>query len=115
MGDQIYTPSRYVGHGLTKAGQFDVQQIAAEATKIKEITKVANHEIAQIGAHAVGAMAEVTRVASDVQRRLTMNGHRSEVFDDANNKILQVTGQNLITTANTAQKEILQQAARLMR
>ncbi len=115
MPYNMVTRSDYTTTDLTKAGQVDVQRIALDAARVTEIAKVANSEIAKVGADAVSAMADVTRAATDVQRRLTMDGHSNEVFDDATSKALQVTGQNLITTANTAQKVILAQAARLMR
>lgn len=100
---------------LTKADHYDVQQVIQQAAKITEVTKAANQEVAQVGTHAVNTMANVVRQAGQTRAQLMDSGHRSEIYDDAQSKIVQVTGQNLITLANTAQKEIMQEAARMMR
>lgn len=115
MCSQIVSRSSFTATGLSKAGAYDVQEVAQRATEITEIAKVANHEVAQIGAHAVGTMAQLVQGAGNVQRQLMDSGHRSEVFDDAKSKILQVSGTNLITLANTAQKEVMNQAVKHMR
>ncbi len=100
---------------LTKADTYDVQQVAQQTVKITEVTQAANREVAQVGIHAVNTMANVVKEAGQTRLKLTDSGHRSDIYDDAQSKIVQVTGQNLITLANTAQKEIMQEAARMMR
>ena len=115
MSTQMVSGSRYSANSLSKADAYDVQQVAQQSAKITQITQVANHEVARVGAHAVGTMAQLVQTAEDTRWRLTCSGNARELYDDAQGKILQVTGTNLITLANTAQKEILQQSARLMR
>ena len=115
MSTQLVSQSPYAANSLTKADVYDVQQVAQKSAKITQIAQAVDHEVAQIGAHAVGTMAQLVQTAGDTQRRLTDSGHGSALYDDAQSKILQVTGTNLITLANTAQKEIVQQAAALMR
>lgn len=115
MSTQLVARSSYTSTSLAKADTFDVQAVAEQSAKIAEITKVANHEVMQVGGHAIGTMAQLVQGAGDVRQKLLELGHRSEIFDDAQSKVLQVTGQNIITLANTAQKEILQQATKLMR
>jgi hypothetical protein len=100
---------------LTKADTYDIQQMVQRGAKVTEVAKAANHEVAQVGTHAVNTMANVVREAGQTRNQLTASGHRSDIYDDAQSKIVQVTGQNLITLANTAQKEIMQEAARMMR
>ena len=65
--------------------------------------------------HAVVTMAGLVRTAGDVRKQLTSSGYGGELYDDAQSKVLQVTGTNLITLANTAQKEILRTAVDAMR
>jgi hypothetical protein len=107
--------SSFAATEITLGSFYDVQEVANQSAKITEIAVVANHEVAKIGGHAIGTMAKLVDGANLVRRQLTMSGHSSEIYDDAQGKILQVTGQNIITLANTAQKEVLQQAAQLMR
>jgi hypothetical protein len=71
--------------------------------------------MAKVAAHTIGTMAQLTNGANQVRRQLIDRGHPNEIYDDAQNKILQVTGQNMITMTNASQKEILQYAAALMR
>lgn len=115
MSTELVSRSSYTATSLTKASAYDVAEVAEQAAKVTEIAKVANAEVAQIGGHAVGTMAQLVQGAGQVRRQLMDSGHRSEIFDDAQSKILQVTGTNIITLANAAQKEVLQQAAKLMR
>jgi len=107
--------SSYPASSITKASAYDVQLVAEHAAKVTTITQVANQEIAAIGSHAVAAMAQVVQGAEQTRYRLTVSGGNREVYEDAQSKILQVTGTNIITIANTAQKEVLQQAAAYMR
>jgi hypothetical protein len=115
MSKELVPRSPYAGAGLSKSSVHDVQAAAEHGSKVTEITKVTNHEIGHIGAHSIGTMAQLTVGAHEIQRRLIDAGLDSDLYDDAQTKILQVTGQNLITLANAAQKEIIQEAARLMR
>jgi hypothetical protein len=82
---------------------------------VSEIAAVADHEVARVGAHTIGTMAELVQGAGNVRYKLLQDGHRSDLYDDAQSKILQVTGQNLITLTNTAQQEIVRDAAYHMR
>lgn len=115
MSTQLASRSSHSATSLTKADTFEVQEMAQQSAKVTEIVKVANHEIAQIGAHAVSTTAQLVKDTGEVRRQLMDSGHRSEIFDDAHEKTLQVTGTNLITLANTAQKEVLNQAAKYLR
>lgn len=100
---------------LTRADASAAQYFSQVTAGISSVAEHANNEVAKVGAHAVTTMAQLSEGAGAVQRRLTVSGHSSPVYDDAHNKILQVTGQNIITLANTAQQQILRQAASLMR
>jgi hypothetical protein len=115
MSTELVSRSSYTSSSLTKADAYDVRDAAFHSAKATELTKVANEEIAKIGAHTIGTMANLTSGAGQVRRQLMDSGHRSEVYDDAQNKILQVTGQNMITMANAGQKEVLQYTASRMR
>lgn len=115
MSSQLAHRSGYVTTSLGKAEAYEVRDVAARSAMVAEITKIANHEVARVGAHTVGTMAELVQGAGNVRYKLLEGGHRSDIYDDAQSKILQVTGQNLITLANTAQQEILRQAASHMR
>jgi hypothetical protein len=115
MSNQMVPRSSYTTHSITKGSAIDIQDVAQHSAKATEIAKVANEEQAKIGAHAISTMAQLTSGAGQVRQQLTTSGYRSEIFDDAQNKVLQVTGQNLITMTNAAQKEVLQYAASRMR
>lgn len=107
--------SNYVATSLSKASSYDVQDVAQQSAAVTELAKVANHQVAQVGAHAVGTMAQLVKGATDVSRQLADSGYRAPLFDDCREKVLQVTGTNLITLANTAQQEILRKASGYMR
>lgn len=115
MCSQLVSRSGYVVSALDKGVAYEVREAAQLSAMVTEITKVTNFEVARVGAHAVGTMAELVQGAGNVRRQLLESGHRSDIYDDAQSKILQVTGQNIITLANTAQQEILRQAASHMR
>lgn len=115
MSSELAPRSSYLTTGLGRAEVFQVQEVAARSRMISEITAVADHEVARVGAHTIGTMAELVQGAGDVRYKLLQGGHRSDLYDDAQSKILQVTGQNLITLANTAQQEIMHNAAYHMR
>lgn len=115
MCSQLVSRSGYVPNALAKADAYAVQDVAQQTAAVSEITKVANHQVAQVGAHAVGTMAQLVQGSNDVSRQLTDSGHRSSLFDDCRDKVLQVTGTNLITLSNTAQQEILRKASSYMR
>lgn len=115
MSNQIVSRSSFSATSITKGSALDVRDVAEHSAKATEMAKVANEEVAKIGAHAISTMATLTSGAGQVRRQLMDSGYRSEIFDDAQNKILQVTGQNMITLTNAGQKEILQYAASLMR
>lgn len=101
--------------GITKADSYDVQEVAAQGAKVTVITELASQEIAQIGAQVIIAMADLTQGAESTRRRLLDSGVRNEVYDDAQSKVLQVTGQNLIALGNAGQKAIAQTAASMLR
>ena len=115
MSSQLAPRSSHITTSLTKSDTYDLQELAQQTAKITEVIKVANHEIAQIGAHAVSTTAQLVKDAGEARRQMMDSGHRSEIFDDAQSKTLQVTGTNIITLANTAQKEVLNQATKYMR
>jgi hypothetical protein len=115
MNSQLAPRSGHVASSLGKAEVYEVQEVAQRSAMVTEITKVANFEVARVGAHAVGTMADLVQGAGNVHRQLLDSGHRSDIYVDAQIKMLQVTGQNIITLANTAQQEILRQAASHMR
>lgn len=115
MNSQLAPRSSHVASSLGKAEVYEVQEVAQLSAMVTEITKVANYEVARVGAHAVGTMAELVQGAANVHRGLIGAGCRNPIFPDAQDKLLQVTGQNIITLANTAQQEILRQAASHMR
>ncbi len=110
MSSQLAPRSTYVSTSLGKAEVYEVQDMARSSAMVTEIAKIANHEVARVGAHAVGTMADLVQGATHVHHRLIEEGCRHPIFPDAQDKILQVTGQNIITLANTAQQEILRQA-----
>lgn len=115
MCSQLVSSSSYNTTSLSKADAYDVQDVAQRTAGITELAKVANHQVAQVGAHTVGTMAQLVKGSNEVTRQLLDSGHRSPLFDDAREKVLQVTGTNLITLANTAQQEILRKASSYMR
>jgi hypothetical protein len=115
MSTYSISKSRYTATSLNRSDTDIVRSVADHAVKATEVTKVANHEIAQVGAHAIGTMATLVSGANGVQRQLVDSGIRNPVYDDAQAKVLEVTGHNLITMANAAQKEIIQSAAKAMR
>jgi len=115
MSGYSVSRSSLTAGSLTRTSALEVMDVADQAAKITAITKVANDEVAQVGAHAIGTMATLVTGAEGVRRQITYSGYGSPVFDDGQAKVLQVTAQNLITLANAAQKEILQQAAAAMR
>jgi len=115
MSDYLVPRSSFTRGSLTRASSLEVMSVADLAAKITEITKVADYEVAQVGAHAIGTMANLVTGAENVRRQLTYSGYGNEIFNDAQSKMLQVTGQNLIILVNAAQQEILQQAALAMR
>lgn len=115
MSSELAPRSSYLTTGLGRAEVFEVQEVAARSRMVSEIAAVVDHEVARVGAHTIGTMAELVQGAGNVRYKLLEGGYRSDLYDDAQSKILQVTGQNLITLANTAQQEILRQAASHMR
>lgn len=115
MCSQLAPRSTYVSTSLGKAEVYEVQEMARSSAMVTEIAKIANHEVARVGAHAVGTMADLVQGATNIDNRLIAGGCRHPIFPDAQSTILQITGQNLITLANTAQQEILRQAASHMR
>ena len=60
-------------------------------------------------------MAVLSKGAAIVRHQLTYSGYGSEIFNDAESKLVQVTGHNLIALANAAQQEIVHQAMSSMR
>ena len=115
MSTHLASRTPYNTTSLSKADVNDIERVAGRSAKITKITEVANHEVAVVGAYAVGTMAQLVATAEDTRRQLTASGYASDMYDDTQTKILQVTGTNIITLANTAQKEIIQQAAGYMR
>ena len=115
MSSELAPRSSYLTTSLGRAEVYEVHEVAALSAMVTEIAKIANHEVARVGAHTVGTMADLVQGAGNARYKLLGGGHRSDIYDDAQSKILQVTGQNLITLANTAQQEILRQAASHMR
>lgn len=109
MSSELAPLSSYLARSLGKVETFELQEVAARSALLTEMTKIANHEVARIGAHTVGTMANLVQDAGNVRNTLLERGHRSDIFDDAQSKILQVTGQNLITMANTTQQQIVRQ------
>jgi hypothetical protein len=107
--------SGFSASAITQGSAIDIKDVAEHSAKATEITKVANEELVKIGAHAISSMANLTSGAAQVRQHLLGYGYRNEIYDDAQNKVLQVTGQNMITLTNAGQKEILQYAASLMR
>lgn len=110
MSSELAPRSSYLTTGLGKAEVYEVQDMARSSAMVTEIAKIANHEVARVGAHAVGTMADLVQGATHVNHRLIKGGCRHPIFPEAQDKILQVTGQNIITMANTAQQQILRQA-----
>lgn len=115
MSNQMVPRSSFTAHAITQGSAIDIQDVAQHSAKAAEIAKVVTEEQAKIGAHAISTMAQLTGGAGQVRQQLMASGYRSEIFDDAQNKVLQVTGQNIITMTNAAQKEALQYAASLIR
>ena len=115
MCNQLVPRSSFATHSLTQVSAIDVRDAAEHSGKATEIAKAANEEMARVAAHSIGTMAQLTNGASQVRRQLMDPGNPNALYDDAQNKLLQVTGQNLITMTNAAQKEILQYAAAMMR
>lgn len=115
MSSQLVSHSSYVAGTLSKADIYDVQYVAQQSAKVTEITKVANFEMARVGAHAIGTMAELVQGADSVRRQLLEAGHRSEIYVDSQDKVVQVTGHNMIKLTNAGQEEILKNAVYHMR
>jgi hypothetical protein len=115
MSTDLVSRSSFTATGITKADSYDVQQVATQGAKVTVITDLASREIAQIGAQVIMAMAQLTQGAESTRRQLLESGVRNDVYDDAHSKVLQVTGQNLITLGNTGQKAVAQAAASMMR
>lgn len=115
MSSQLVPRSNYVTTSLSRGGSSDAQDIAERSATIAELAKVANHEVAQVGAHTIGTMAQLVKGSHDVTRLLETTSHSSPLFDDCRDKVLQVTGSNLITLANAAQQEIMRKASGYMR
>jgi hypothetical protein len=115
MSTDMVSRSSFTSHSITKADAYDVKEVASHAAKATEIVKAANEEIVKIGAHTISSMANLTAGAGQVRQHLLGSGYRSEIYDDAHNKTLQVTGQNLIILTNEGQKEILKAAVAYMK
>lgn len=116
MADSLVSRNAFSTSGeVTKADAYDIQAAATHAAKAVEVAKIANVEMATIAAHATGVTANLVSGVQAVTHQLTAQGVRSEVFDDARDKVLTVTAQNLIVITNAAQKEITQAAAAAMR
>jgi hypothetical protein len=101
--------------GIAKADVYDVDHVTEQSAKVAVITELASGEIARIGAQVIVAMADLTQGAENTHRHLLERGVRNDIYDDAQSKVLQVTGQNLITLGNTGQKVIVQTAQAMMR
>jgi hypothetical protein len=116
MSTELVSRSHFsTATGIAKADAYDVQSVAAQSAKVTVITELASREIAQIGAQVIVAMADLTKGAENTRRHLLEAGVRNEVYDDAQSKVLQVTGQNLITLGNAGQKAVAQTAQAMMR
>lgn len=116
MADYLVSRNSFNASGdITKADAYDIQAAAVHAAKAVEVAKIANIEMAAVAGHATGVTANLVSGAQSITHHLLAQGVRSEIFDDARDKVLTVTAQNLITITNVAQKEIAQAAASAMR
>lgn len=118
MSYNTYLPARtssYSVSTLDKDVAPLVVQVAQQSALVAEAVKAANDEMAVVGAHASIKMAQLTQACTTTRNLLTTNGARTEVFSDFQDKVLQVTGQNMIALANTAQKEMGVQAMRAVK
>lgn len=104
-----------MSYEITKADSFDIEQAGRHAAKTVAIAKVAAVEIAKVGGHAIVVTADLAAGGVNVTNRLLEQGVRSAVFNDARDKIVQVTATNVMSVMATAQKEIAVTAASLMR
>jgi hypothetical protein len=114
MSNDLVPRTNFTSTSLTRGRQREVLSLADQVAKTAEITKVANCEVAHVGLHALGTMASMVVGTNDIQHRLTNSGNQSDLFDDALQKILQTTGQNIHTITNMAQQEILKEAMAAM-
>ena len=116
MSDSLVSRNSFnVSGEVTKADAYAIQAAATHSAKAVEVAKIANYEMAAIAGHTTGVTANLVSGAQSVTHHLLARGVRSEIFNDARDKVLVVTAQNLITITNTAQKEIAQAAAAAMR
>lgn len=118
MSYNSYLPARTSDYSVTKLDNdvsHLIAQVSLQSSMVAEAVKVANDEMAIVGAHAAVKMAQLTQACNTTRNLLTSNGARSEVFADFQDKVLQVTGQNMLALANTAQKEMVVQAMRAVK
>ena len=115
MTTQLVRRSNFTADALSVRKAQEVMVFAEEAAQVTEITNVAGYEMAQISVGAATAMANAMSAAANIHQRLACAGLSEPIFDDMQAKVLQVTGGNLITLTNAAQKEILQAAIAAMR
>lgn len=118
MSYSSYLPARtspYTVSTLSNDVAPLVSQLAVQSAATAEVVKVVNDEMAIVGAHAAVKMAQLTQACDATRYLLSVNGGRADLFADFQEKILQITGQNILTLANTAQKEMTTQALKAIR
>lgn len=113
--NNIVPLSQYNAEGLSKNHADKVSEVGQYTGKIGEIAVVADYEIAKIAGHAVVTMAQLTQAVNALNKQLTDSGNQDDINNDFQEKILHVSGHNLITLTNVAQKEISQVAVQAMR
>ena len=115
MPNQIVRRSNFTVDALSVRKAQEVMIFAEDAAEMTEITNAAGYEMAQIAIYAANAMSDTLIGIEGIHQRLVRNGYDNPIFEDMQAKVQMVTGSNLITMANVAQKEILQAAIAAMR
>jgi hypothetical protein len=100
---------------LTRADELEIVVLRQGNAKANIVNAEVVNEVARMGAHATQVVAGLTHGADTIRMRLLEDGVRSQIFDDAREKILQVTAQNIIGFTAAAQKVVMAKGAEAMR